>query len=169
MEIGLGARIGALSFVRRVEPELFTIVALPEHDYDAIILNGWDCAATSMRRLKIVAGQRLTADQDRGLLLGEMLAKNLNLQVGDFIDLKPGERFEVVGIFTSESIFEMGGMIVMTLPAAQRFANLAGRVTVFMVLVDGSLNYQQIDLLCELVAALEAGVHMSDLGFQQDP
>ncbi len=67
-------------------------------------------------------------------MLGQVLAKNLNKQVGDSIDLY-GEPFEVVGIFDSFSVYENGAVFVL-LDELQRLTNRPGHVTGYVVEVD---------------------------------
>ena len=57
-------------------------------------------------------------------MLGSVLAKNLDKQVGDSIELY-GESFEVVGVFDSFSVYE-NGAVFMLLDELQRLTNRPG-------------------------------------------
>ena len=61
-------------------------------------------------------GETNRGGQPREIMLGKVLAQNLNKPVDDTLEVVPGEPFRVVGIYDSFNVFE-NGSIVMALEA----------------------------------------------------
>jgi putative ABC transport system permease protein len=85
-----------------------------------------------------------------------VLALNLGTTVGDPLDVA-GERFQVVGIFESDSLFENGGLIV-PLAELQRMMGREGQVTGFVVAAEGSGDRRAIEALARRIESELPGV-----------
>ena len=64
-------------------------------------------------------------------MLGRVLALNLGKKAGDELDVA-GEKFRVIGIYESDSLFESGAMVV-PLETLQRMMGREGQVTGFVI------------------------------------
>lgn len=102
-------------------------------------LRGYPADSFAMTHLDVTSGNPLTAANVDGVVLGAVLARNLNKKVGDLveIELKP---FKVVGIYTGSSPFENSGAIAL-LPTLQTLMDRQGQVSEFdVVLAPGVLD-----------------------------
>ncbi len=130
----LGDKIRRLPDVTQVIGCLMDLVAFEQNDLFAVIVNGWAPDCPVFDAVTVTAGRRLREGDHRAVMLGTVLAKNLNKKVGDTIELY-GEPFEVVGIFDSFSVYESGAVFVL-LDELQRLTNRPGHVTGYVVEVD---------------------------------
>ena len=107
-------------------------ISFPDHDIPNVIINGWAADSPLFDELKIRPGGRLLkADDHHKVLVGSVLAGNLNVKVGDKIPLY-GESVEVVGIFDSKQVYESGSIVAL-LSDMQQYMIRPGQVTGFMV------------------------------------
>ncbi|MBW7885005.1 MAG: ABC transporter permease [Caldilineaceae bacterium] len=96
-------------------------------------------------RESVIAGAFLTADDRSGILIGQRLADNLNLNAGDNVSLTlinaDGEPEE--GIFTVRGLFSTGivsydaNTLFMPLAKAQAFAGTGDRASAILMLLHG--------------------------------
>jgi len=126
------APIGKLPGVAEVTGGLMDVVSFPDHDIPNVIINGWAPGSPLYNELKIRPGGRMLKPGDHHkVLVGSVLAANLNAKVGDTIPLY-GEPVEVVGIFDSKQVYESGSIVAL-LSDMQKFMGRPGQVTGFMV------------------------------------
>jgi len=147
----LGDKIRRLPHVRQVIGSLMDMVAFEQNDLFAVIVNGWAPDCPVLDAVTVTAGRRLEAGDHRAVMLGSVLAKNLNKQVGQTVELY-GEKFEVVGIFDSFSVYESGAVFVL-LDELQQLTNRPGHVTGYVVEVDK--NSSSADPVAEVRAEIE--------------
>ncbi|MEW4568185.1 ABC transporter permease [Tautonia sp. JC769] len=124
--------------VASVAPSLMDAVSFEEANLVSVLANGWEPGGLLIDGLRLLDGRPLDASDDRQVLLGRVLALNLDKAVGDAVDIA-GESFRVVGIYESESLFESGGL-VMPLPELQRMMGREGQVTGFVIVADGAAD-----------------------------
>src|SRR5271165_7063973 len=103
----LGERLRGLPGVRDVAGSLLDAVSFEEANLVSVLINGWEPRSLLFRGIKVLEGRTLAQGDGRSALLGRVLALNLRKKVGDSIAVA-GERFRVVGIFESASLFENG-------------------------------------------------------------
>ena len=120
-------------------------------DDTIILVQGWRPENFGYEDLTMIRGRRLEAGDDDKLarksspgeqpeppkiILGRILAGNLNKDVGDLITFvgAPDRPFEVVGVFKSRVVFEEGGAIV-PFDDGQALHSRKGKVTGFSVRV----------------------------------
>ena len=89
--------------------------------------------------------------EDNQVFLGKVLAKNLNLKEGDYLNIG-GQRFEVKGILLESGSTE-DQQIFMNLSAAQDLLGRQGEITVIDMAVDYTRGSEEV-LLSELKNAL---------------
>jgi putative ABC transport system permease protein len=126
------AQIHELPGVASVTGGLMDVVSFPEHDIPNVIINGWAPGSPLYDELKLHPGGRLLKPEDHHkVLVGSVLAGNLNVKVGDTIALY-GDKADVVGIFDSKQVYESGSVVAL-LSDMQQFMNRPGQVTGFMI------------------------------------
>lgn len=149
----LAGRLLGFPGVARVAKSLVDTVAFEDANLVSVLINGWDHDGLLMGGLRLVSGRALRAGDDRGAMLGRVLARNLGKKPGDALDVA-GEPFRVVGVFESPSLFEEGGLIV-PLPTLQRMMGRRGQVTAFLIATDTPHDSAKV---AALGRAVEAGV-----------
>ncbi len=128
----LGPKIAKLRGVDRVMGGLLDMVSWHDDGVTGALLNGWPAACLLFERLKIQAGRTLAADDNRKIILGTELARQLKKKVGDKVELYGSAEFEVVGVFESPIVFENNGA-VLPLKELQSLMNCPGMVTGFSI------------------------------------
>ena len=149
---GLGAKIAAVPGVSEVSPGLADVVSSEAADMTGIVIQGMPLVGGPMAQVKIVAGRRIEPGDGKAVLLGRVLARGLNKQVGDTVEVVQGEHYRVVGIYDAANVFENGSMI-MALGELQRLMGRKGEVTHFTVIA-ADKDRQSLDQLAERIKAL---------------
>jgi putative ABC transport system permease protein len=138
----VGEQIRRLPGVRAVSPGLMDVVSFPEANLVSVPLQGWEPDSFLFDGLKIIAGRRLEPGDDKGVMLGMVLAKNLGKKPGDKLEIA-GQEFEVVGIFESFNVFE-NGSAVMLLHSLQTLMDRPNQVTGFQVVLEDSPHKKEL-------------------------
>lgn len=112
-------------------------------------LDGWLFAEYGLRP----PNQDLSGDVPESIYLGKNLADRMESKVGDVV-LIFDESFRVGGTFESGSIWENGSMI-LSLPALQRLTGREGQLTYINVLLDESVQRDQVDAVKERLEAVD--------------
>jgi ABC-type lipoprotein release transport system permease subunit len=113
IDLGIVRRIAALPGVRAAEGFLTGYTALG--DLPFFVVFGYQPQGLSIRDLRIVEGQALTAN--RQMILGRVAAENLDVGVGQTLRIFD-KSFKIVGIYETGVPFQDGGGVV-TLRDAQ--------------------------------------------------
>lgn len=163
LDIGLGARIAAIPGVRAVTPAMMDSVSFTDRDLIGVTVQGWQADSFMFPNLRIVAGRKLAEGDGKVVMLGALLAKNLEVQTGDTLEIVEGEPFEVIGVFESFSVFENSSMIV-PLVQLQRLMDRPGQVTGYNIDVTEGADSQTIEQLCAEVRALASGLEAMKTG-----
>jgi len=132
LDEGLGEKIRALPDVTEASPELLDVVSFPEQDLFGVLVQGLTPASASSRKLEILDGRPMETDNQAAVMLGHLLAKNLNKKVGDSIDIIEGNPFPVAAVFRSPSVLD-NNTIVMPIRQLQRVMGRERAVTQFAV------------------------------------
>jgi putative ABC transport system permease protein len=127
LDVGLAERLKQVEGVADVAPTLVDTIAFEEQNLASVLVNGWVPDSLLFRGIRVLEGRALKADDQKAAMLGRVLALNLTKKVGDPIDVA-GEKFAVVGIFESESLFENGALIV-PLKTLQKMMGREGQAT----------------------------------------
>jgi putative ABC transport system permease protein len=133
LEDDLGSKIKAkIPGVHEVLPALVEIV-LETIDGKEVALNmqGWIPETAIFDHLTFVAGRSLTKKDREAVVLGTVLAENLNRKVGDTLELE-GTNFKVVGIYESSHVYESGAL-VMPLKELQKLMAREGLVSGYSI------------------------------------
>ncbi len=127
LDVRLADRLRQIDGVADVAPSLVDTVAFEDKNLASVLVNGWEPASLLFRGIRILSGRALQPGDDRAALVGRVLALNLSKKEGDALDVS-GEKFRVVGIFESDSLFENGAMIV-PLKTLQKMMGREGQAT----------------------------------------
>jgi putative ABC transport system permease protein len=128
LDESLAARIAAMPYVDRAVPMIFNLMDLTP-DVNALAY-GWLANSYELDSLTMISGTRFH-DGHPEILLGDVLAGNLNKKVGDALPIQ-GTMFSVVGIYRSGTALEAGA-VILPLDQMQRISNTQGKVTAFHV------------------------------------
>jgi putative ABC transport system permease protein len=121
-------KLRAVPVVDLAEPMIFNIMDVtPEVN---AIMFGWLDDSYEFNSLTFSSGGRFH-DGKPEIILGELLAKNLNKKVGDAVDLQ-GSTYTISGIFHGGSAL-VTGAIIMPLDQMQQLSSLQGKVSGFHV------------------------------------
>jgi putative ABC transport system permease protein len=163
-----GDQIKRVPGVAEVIAGLADIISIEEYGAAPVALQGWVPGTMVFDHLKLVQGRTLTPEDRRAVLLGAVLAQNMNKAVGDTIELMERETATVVGVFESTNVFENGSM-VMPLAELQRIMGRPGQVTGFSVILapearaDLASVRRQIESLEKGIKAMPAREHVNSL------
>ncbi len=131
LDVGLANRLETIEGVADVAPTLVDTVAFEEQNLASVLVNGWVPESLLFRGIRVLDGRALKPDDDKAAMLGRVLALNLSKKVGDTIDVS-GEKFQVVGIFESESLFESGALVI-PIKTLQKMMGREGQATGFVI------------------------------------
>lgn len=154
--LALGEQIRGLKQTEEVIAGLMDMVAFEDAGLFMVIVNGWEPDCPVLDRVTLTNGRRLQVGDRRQVMLGRILAENLQKSVGDTIEIY-AQPFEVVGIFESFSVFE-NGAVFMLLDELQRQMDRPGQVTGFVVQARQHGNPRAIQELRQQIEALDAEV-----------
>jgi putative ABC transport system permease protein len=158
LDTKLGERLQQIEGVAEVAPTLIDTVAYEEKNLASVLVDGWVGGSILFRGIRVLSGRPLRADDKNVVMLGRVLALNLDKKVGDPLDVA-GQPFHVVGTFESDSLFENGAMI-MPLAALQALMGREGQVTGFVIQARESSPHS-IDLLRKRIENTISGVAAS--------
>jgi putative ABC transport system permease protein len=157
IDLALADRLRALPHVRQVAAELVDTVAYEDLDLFGVNIQGWDPDSFLFDKLELTSGRKLTADDGKVVMLGAILARNLDKRVGDSFDVIEGDSFQVVGIYEADSPIENAAM-VMSRSQLARMLQRPDQVTSFTVAVDNPADSAVMDDLRAQIESLERGL-----------
>ncbi len=128
LDQSLGLRIGAVPEVAQVAPMIFNLMDLTP-DVNALVY-GWLANSYEIDSLTLLSGRRFRDGQPE-VLLGDLLAQNLNKKVGNTLPIQ-GTNFTVTGIYHGGTALEAGA-IILPLDQMQIITGMQGKVTAFHV------------------------------------
>ncbi|HVX11403.1 MAG TPA: ABC transporter permease [Pirellulales bacterium] len=156
LDMQLGDKIAKLPNVAEVLPGLMDVVSFEDQDLFGVTVNGWPADSAYFRQMRVVAGRRIEPGDGRVVMLGSVLAQNLNKKVGEKLDVIAGETFEVVGVYQSYNVFE-NGSFVMALDKLQKLLGREGDITFFMVTAQNK-DKQSVEELRDRIKKLAPGI-----------
>ncbi len=121
-----GAKLRALPVVAQASPMILNMMDLTP-EINALVY-GWKADSYEFDSLTFKSGKRFRDGQPE-VILGDILAENLNKKVGDTLVIQ-GSAFTVAGIYHGGSALEAGALI-MPLDELQQIASLQGKVSAF--------------------------------------
>jgi len=152
LEETLEPKIRRLPNVRDVSAGLAETVSFEDLNLFGVVVRGMPAGSFLLRDLHLISGRLLEPGDRRVVILGKVLATNLNKAVGDSVEIVPGEKFQVVGVYESFSIFE-NGLMVVPLDQLQEIMGRDGEVTAFTVVTEKS-DKASIDRLRRAIRGL---------------
>ncbi len=151
----LGEKIAAVPGVESVVGGLLDMISFHDEGIMGVLLNGWPADCPLFSRLTVQkGGRKLEAGDTSKIMIGRVLAANLDKKVGDTIELYGSEPFEVVAVYESPIVFENGGAVVL-LPELQRLMKRPNEVTGFTIIAKKPIDEKGIRALCTQVAAIQ--------------
>ncbi|SRR5579883_1593455 len=138
----VGEQIRQLPGVRSVSPGLMDVVSFEEANLTRVPLQGWASDSSLFDELQMQDGRKLEADDDKGVMLGMVLAKNLGKKSGERLEIA-GREFTIVGVFECFNVY-LNGSAVMLLPVLQTLMDRPGQVTGFEVVLDNAPDKKEL-------------------------
>ena len=123
-----GQKLKALPEVEQVAPMIYNVMDLTP-DVNALVY-GWKAGSYEFRSLQLLSGKPFQ-DGHREVMLGDLLAENLNKKPGDTLEIQ-GSPFTVTAIYHGGSALEAGA-VIMPLDQLQQLSSLQGRVSTIHV------------------------------------
>jgi putative ABC transport system permease protein len=130
----VGEEIRRIPGVHAISPGLMDVVSFEQANLTSVLLQGWRVDSFLFDDLTILSGRRLRTDDDQGVMLGMVLARNLGKKTGDALEIA-NRQFEVVGVFESFNPLENGSAVVL-LSSLQALMDRPNQVTGFQVVLD---------------------------------
>jgi putative ABC transport system permease protein len=124
----LQEKLRTVPVVDKADPMIFNIMDVTP-DVNALVF-GWLDDSYEFSSLTFISGGRFHNGKPE-IILGEMLARNLNKKVGDSIDLQ-GSSFTIAGIYHGGTALEAGA-VIMPIDQLQQLSSLQGKVSGFHV------------------------------------
>jgi putative ABC transport system permease protein len=124
----LQPKLDAVPVVDRAEPMMFNLMDLTP-EVNALVF-GWLDNSYEFGSLTFSSGGPFHNGKPE-VILGEVLAKNLDKKVGDTLDMQ-GSTFTIVGIFHGGTALEAGA-VIMPLDQMQQLTSFQGKVSGFHV------------------------------------
>jgi len=150
--------ISQVEGVRQVIGGLVDFIDFDENGLVKRTINGWKPGCPFFDTIKVLSGRKLTADDERPIMLGRILAANLGKKVGNSVTLYAGKAtFRVVGVYESSVIFENSGAIVL-LSELQDVANREGEISGYTVSAKKPIDQAGIEALCRRIEEVAPGV-----------
>ena len=134
----VGDRIRQVPGVAAVSPGLMDVISFEQRQLIGVPIQGWAPDSFLFNDRRFISGRRLQAGDRRGVMLGKVLAANLDKTAGETVEIF-GEDFRVVGVFESFSVYENGSAVVL-LHDLQELMNREGQVTGFQVILEDRPN-----------------------------
>jgi len=131
LDESLAERLRTIEGVAAVDRSLMDTFSFEEANLAAVLANGWESGGLLTESLRVIEGRMLKPGDTNAVLLGRVLALNLDKNANEQLDIF-GQPFDVVGVFESDSLFENGGL-VMPLETLQRMMGREGQVTGFVI------------------------------------
>ncbi len=150
-------RILALDGVADVIPGLNDVISFPNEDLYMVVVNGLVPESKVFEHYKLQEGRQLRLDDARKVMLGAILAQNLDKDVGDQVEVYEEEFFEVVGVFDSFNVIESGSL-VMPLSELQPLIGREDQVLGISVLMEEGTGPQELERVRGQIESLEPGI-----------
>ncbi|MEM1070452.1 MAG: ABC transporter permease [Planctomycetota bacterium] len=150
-------QILAIDGVEEVIPGLNDVISFPDQDLYMVVVNGFVPESKVFEHFQLRDGRYLREADAKKIMLGQILAENLDKQVGDQVEVYEEEFFEVVGIFDSFSVIESGSL-VMSMHELQPLIGREEQVLGISVLTTDSTDSDALNRIRGQIEALEPGI-----------
>jgi putative ABC transport system permease protein len=118
------AKLRELHVVAQASPAIYNLMDVTP-EVNALVY-GWNADAFQLDSLQILTGRRFR-DGQREVMLGDLLAQDLNKKPGDTLELQ-GTQFKVTAIYHGASTLEAAA-VIMPLDRLQQLSGMEGKVS----------------------------------------
>ena len=118
------AKLRELPVVAQASPAIYNLMDVTP-EVNALVY-GWKADAFQLDSLQILTGRRFR-DGQREVMLGDLLAQDLNKKPGDILELQ-GTQFKVTAIYHGASTLEAAA-VIMPLDQLQQLSGTEGKVS----------------------------------------
>ncbi len=157
LDESLGAKMEAIPGVKEVFPGLLEMISQPiDGKEQPLTLQGWVPQTPIFDHLALTGGRFLTKTDDQAVMLGTVLAGNLEMKVGDEIEITEKKIFKVVGIYESSHVYE-NGALVMPLKVLQDLMDRKNQVSGFSISLTEKLDEAGVDRMRKKIENIKPG------------
>jgi len=149
----LGDKIKAVPGVKEVFPGLVDVVSFQDQGLYSVAVNGWEPEGPVFNHLTLLEGRFLRRGDDKCVMLGTVLANNLDKKVGDKVEIVEKDYYTVVGIYESSNVIENGSLII-PLKNLQKMMGVGNKVTGFSLVLENPRDKAAVEEIARQVKAL---------------
>lgn len=158
LDENLRSKMEALPGVHEVLPALVELVSVEINgENQPLTLQGWLPETSIFDHLKFIEGRKLTTKDEKSVVLGTVLAGNMNKKVGDTVEVMENKLFTVVGIYESSHVYE-NGALVMPLKQLQELMGREGIVSGYSIAFRPRLDEAGLEHMRKEVESIAPGV-----------
>ncbi|MDC0936769.1 ABC transporter permease [Pirellulales bacterium] len=129
LEESLVERVRQLPEVQGAWPRLTEVLSFPDFDFHGVPVHGVPRGSPALNDLHVIDGRGIGPDDQRSVMLGEILARRLDRTAGQQLELLKSEPpYHVAGVFRSLDVFE-NGSVMMPIDELQALMLREGEVT----------------------------------------
>ncbi|QDU90858.1 Macrolide export ATP-binding/permease protein MacB [Pirellulimonas nuda] len=150
-------KIAALPGVKDVIPGSVDIISLNDYGLQVVPVNGLVPGTFVFDHYRMTSGRKLTVDDGAAAMLGAGLAKAVEKNVGDTLELIPGEPYEIVGIYEADSQLD-NAAVVLSLKQHQYMMDREGQVTGISIVLDDPNDKEAMARIKSEVEKMERGI-----------
>ena len=164
----LGHRLETMPGVAGVVPTLTDVVSLGGGGLIGVPVHGWPRNSRIWETIRMLEGRALHGEDRGKVVLGSLLAHNLEKRVGDEVEIE-AQNFEIVGVYESSSVYESGAAVVPLIDL-QELMDRPGQVSEFMIMLDDNISGrdEKLESLRTQIAKLR-DEHGKSLGLEAMP
>ncbi len=155
--LSLNEKIKSIPGVKDSIAALVDVVSVG--DIPSVVCQGWIPETVVFDHMKVLEGRMMNkydVGEQRGVMLGIVLARNLDKKVGDKLEILPGgPLFEVIGIHESNNVFENGALVI-ALSELQELMDKKDKVTAYSVILDPEMKTSDPELIPTVRKQIEA-------------
>lgn len=130
----MGKDLREISGVKHVLPALMDMIDFAHLGVDQALLNGFIPKSAIFNHMEMLKGDELEPGDTYEVIIGPILANNINKTVGDKLTIY-GKEFTIKGIYEAHNRFENAGMVI-PLKVLQERTDRKGVVTGFSLILD---------------------------------
>lgn len=124
----------AIPGVKHVLPALMDMIDFSKYGVDTVLINGFTPGSAVFNHMEMIKGENLEPNDGYVVIIGPILASNINKKVGDKLDIM-GKDYTIKGIYEAHNRFENAGMVV-PLKVLQKESAKEKQVTGFSLILD---------------------------------
>lgn len=149
--------ISKLKGIKQVVGGLLDVIKFENPNLEGVLLNGWPVDCPLFDELTLAGGRKFKPDDTHKIMIGQVLAANLNKKVGDTIELYDAYPYEVVGVYESPIPIENAGAVVLQ-SDLQDMMNRPKQIAGITITAEKPIDEAGLKDLCRRIEAIQPGL-----------